>query len=307
MNSCNRLELYHTLFSLIVENPRIMPSKIASKLGKTGRGRSPSTFLKHLQKMYERKISQNPRLTIKSFEESPTFAYFCSKENQKSLESTFVKLGNDKRINYVILLSGCDFFLTSRERNLELDRYGLEISKKSRIYTPEFVIPKGYNSQKDEALSQFMNSDFSKGRIPRKVFKDFSWSDIDWKIYETMNCNVRLKFATVAKETGVYPKTAKSHFYERVLPSCVVAHYFFPKGYDFYYKMFLRIRSEYEIGITKALQKWPCTSYVFPLEQECVFVLFHEGTREILRVIQKLEREGIISTYLLYNPLAHAF
>ena len=77
------------------------------------------------------------------------------------------------------------------------------------------------------------------------------------------------------------------------------------RGYDYYQQLILKARSRYEASITEALQRLPCTSYIFPLEHDFLTVLFHEKTDVTLNAIQKLEEIGIIDNYLLFNPLMH--
>ena len=173
-----------------------------------------------------------------------------------------MNLYGDEQINYVILLSGCDFFVTSREKQVDLAKHELEIEEKSRFYTPVYTIPKGWNNRVDDALRNFIASDFEKGFISREVYGMLGWSALDWQIYNCLKGDVRQKFTAVAQNVGVYSQTVKRHFYDEVLPQCVAAHYFFPQGYDFYRQMFLKIESEYETGIVKALETLPCTTYV---------------------------------------------
>ncbi|MBU7042140.1 MAG: hypothetical protein HXS47_01020 [Theionarchaea archaeon] len=92
----------------------------------------------------------------------------------------------------------------------------------------------------------------------------------------------------------------------KVIPSCVVAHYFFPKGYDHYEQAFLRIHSKYEKDFVKILEKFPCTTYIFPLEKGLIINLFHERAGVLLPVIEKVEEKAFIDDYLLHIPIASA-
>lgn len=253
--------------------------------------------------MYRRKISREPRLTLKPYEGCQTTAYFCRKTSNRGLSSTLSHLSQDKRITYTILLSGTDFFLTSREPDLTFGQYDLDILEKSKLYTPIYTIPRGWQIPMDKALEALITTDVKKGLIPRTAYYDFSWSELDWRIFDIMSENVRTKIAYLARKTGVDFKTAKDHFLNVVLPSCVIAHYFYPKGYDFYLQSFVRIHSECEAAIVEALKGLPCTTYVFPLEKELVINLFHENQRKIIDLLGKMEEKSIIDGFLLYAPL----
>jgi len=92
-----------------------------------------------------------------------------------------------------------------------------------------------------------------------------------------------------------------------MLPCCTVGHCFFPFGYDYYDKAFLRIYSRYEKDIVRALERLPCTTHVFPLEKELILILYHESISKLMDTIQKMEEVGIIDDYLLYIPLTYGF
>jgi hypothetical protein len=292
---------------MMVEDPRVKVRTIAKRMGYVGRGRSPSTVTRHIQNMYKKKISRPPRLTLKPYKKWQNTAYFCKKTNKKGLYSTFLKLYRDEKIGYVILLSGCEYFIISREKDLDLRRYGLEIEEESLMYMPVYVMPEKWNNSMEKGLKEMARCEFEKGLIEREVGEDPRWDDIDWRIYDRFGGNVRTEYTGVAREIGVFPNTVKSRFLNKVMPSCVMAQYFFPKGYDYYEKVIIRIHSKFEKGIVNTLKKFPCTSYVFPLNDELVITLFHENVGDILPVIEKIEEKAFIEDYLLYIPVISAF
>lgn len=217
-----------------------------------------------------------------------------------------MELRDDKRINYVLLISGLsDFFLTSRDENLDLKRYDLEIVEKSVLYTPIFTIPQGWRLSLEDAVKTLLNLDFEKGMLRRETEGALDWSDLDTRIFELMREDARRPFTEVASETGKYSSTIKDHFYQFVLPQCEVAHYFFPKGYDYYMQNLFRIYTHYEKSLVKALEKLPCTTYVYPLEKGLVLIIFHENINIIMTFIEKMEENGILDGHLLFTPLRH--
>ena len=308
MVSSEILELYHSIFLIVVEDLRSRPKDMAEELGLTGRGRSPSTIWDHLRNMYQKKISREPILILKPFEKSQIKVYFCRKSTRKGLRSTLLDLYRDERIDYAMFLSGTsDFFITTRENDLDISQYDLIIQEKSALFTPIFAIPYGWRLSMGEALDSFLSYGFSKGKISREVGTSLQWKDVDWNIYEAAKFNGRKAFSKIAREIGVWPKTVQTHFFDRVLPCCISGHYFFPKGYDFYDKALLKVSSSYESDIVRALGRLPCTTYVFPLEKELILILFHESINEIMEMVQKMEEISVIDDYLLYVPLMHAF
>ncbi|MGC1121534.1 MAG: hypothetical protein WBA22_10620 [Candidatus Methanofastidiosia archaeon] len=195
--------------------------------------------------------------------------------------------------------------MTSRVENLEFNDLGLEVLEKSTLYTPTYVIPRGWNLPMNEALENFAHSDFKKGIIRRELHGNLNWSELDWNIYNISRSDARVKISTIKRRTEVSYNTIKKHFYDNVLPSCIIAHYFFPEGYPFYQQLVLKLSSKYEEGIVDELRKLPCTSYVFPLENSLFIALFHENTDFTMDIIQKLEERAIIDDCLLFNPLTY--
>ncbi|MBU7018314.1 MAG: hypothetical protein HXS44_12460 [Theionarchaea archaeon] len=155
------------------------------------------------------------------------------------------------------------------------------------------------------ALENFARSDFRKGTIKRELYGNLDWSELEWNIYNVSRSDARLKVSTVKRQTAASYNTTKKHFYDKVLPSCIIAHYFFPKGYPLHQQLVLKLNSKYEEGIVNGLQKLLCTSYIFPLEKSLFIALFHENTNFTLDIIQKLEERAIIDDYLLFNPLTY--
>jgi hypothetical protein len=306
LNEMELLEKYYDLFTLVAENPRIMPKGIRKKLGYSGRGKANSTILYHLQNMYEKKISIEPRLTLRPFMNYQKYAYICRRDTERNLLSLVHKIDEDPEITYALCLSSSDFFLISYNENLSLERYELVLRERAKIFTPLFPIPKNWKLSMGDAFDKFIRYPFEKGKLERDVSGSLEWSYLDWTIFQTMRGNVRMKFAKVAEFSKSTSKTVKDHFYKHVLPNCVLINYFFPKGFNNYKHCFLRISSEYEISIINALSLLPCTSYVYPVDNSIILILFHESIEMVLKVLEKMEKMAILDGYLMYNPLAYA-
>ena len=118
-----------------------------------------------------------------------------------------------------------------------------------------------------------------------------------------MMTNAQIPFTKVAKSSEVSPNTVKTYFYENILPCCDVAHYFFPKGYDYYGKSLILLNSDFEYGLINLFSMLPCTTYIFPFEKEIGVIAFHEGVHELLFALKKLEERSYIEKYMLLTPL----
>ncbi len=299
------LKRYYEIFVLLTENARISAPNIAHYFNHSGRGRSPSTFLRHILNMYKRKISKPPQIALKTFEECHVTAYFCTNESEEPLYDLLSKLDQDQNVTYAISLSSKDFFIVSWDDNLNLMEYSLTIIEKSTLYAPIYPIPKGWNLPMDQAFNNFRNTDFKKGLIPRTLYKGFGWDSLDWDIFQKVKKNIRsFSYTEVARKVDSTPTTVRTRFLEEIIPKCVQINYFFPKGYDAYWQVFLKIETDYESSIVKALEKLPCTSYIFPLEKDLVICLFYEDVNDVLLSLKKVKKEGIVENCSVYNLLA---
>ncbi|MGD2248418.1 MAG: hypothetical protein PVF58_08415 [Candidatus Methanofastidiosia archaeon] len=308
MKNSNRLETYYNLFNLTVEDPRIMPNKMASQLDYWGCGRSPSTLLYHLEQMYEKEISLKPQITLKSFKSYQKTVYFCKKNSSSGLYSLCKKIEKDPQIPYMLCFSSSEFFLISKKNDLNVEDFGLSLMEKSNLFTPQYTIPSNWNITVARSLDEFLKGSFSGGKVQRIVFDNLNWDDCDWRIFHFMKGNIREKFTVVARNTGVSSKTAKKHFFENILPNCVIINYFFPKGFSNYKPAFIKLHSEYEKGIIDNLKKLSCTTYVFPLEKSLVLILFYDVLDtivDLVKILEKMEEMALIENQLLYCPILY--
>lgn len=277
-------------------------------LGRTGRGQTISSALRQLDTMYKAGISFEPRLVLNNYEGFETTAHFCRKSGKYGIANIYWKLYKMKRTHQISsafsLTGNYDFFITTRKEGLELHSVGLDIFESVRFFDPIYTIPLGWRHSMKKCVRKFFKSTFSKGRLNRKYHKTLDWEDVDWKIYQSARVNLRKQFKQIARESDITSGTAKTHLLERVIPCCTTANYFFPRGYRSYQKIFMRIRSDYERSIVTALKNLPCTTYVYPLEDSIMLVVFHEGIRDIFTISKKFEEMGLSEDPLLSVPLA---
>ncbi|MGD2248592.1 MAG: hypothetical protein PVF58_09310 [Candidatus Methanofastidiosia archaeon] len=302
MENLENLQTYYMLYNLIRDKPRYNLKVVAKALGISGRGQSYTTASNYITKLYEKKISIQPKLIPRTFENWYAIGYFLKVKTPQDLTPTFLDMSQDAEISYVLLLSGkYDFFVTSKSDITFDDR--LTIEKQSIMYTPIFTIPKGWKLELKESFKQMESSDFSKGKINR-IMEDFlPWNQIHYNIFEIMKGNIQIPFLQVAEKVGLSPNTVKKYFYNDILPYCDIAHYFFPKGYGHYHQSLVIAETDYEKGVVKSLQKLPCTSYVYPLEEELVLTVFHEDVVDLMVAFKRLEEKGIVRKHLLLVPL----
>ena len=302
MSKSIELKTYYNLYCAIQEIPRYTIRQLCPLLSFGGRGQKLSTVTGHILKLYRKKISLRPNLVLRTFENCYTKGYFLKVQNPENISKAFYELMQNPKLSYMLLLSGVyDFFVTSKH---DLTFGGdLRILKKSTSYTPIYTIPSGWNSNVIDGLRKITELSLNEGRIERIMEEWLPWEDIDFRIYDIMKNNIQMQFSDVARKIEFSSNTVKKHFYETVMPYCNISHYFFPKGYDYYQKAMLSVETSYETGLVEALSRLPCTTYVFPFENEIILILFHEGIQDVMSVFRKLEEKGYIKKHLLLVPL----
>ena len=306
MNTYEKSDRYYFMYQCIREKFRIKIKELAVLLGISGRGKTFATASKYLHRMYKYQISLKPALIFRSYENIYITTYFLKVKSKDTYSETYQNLKEDLAVSKVFFLSGAyDFLITSLQDNLDLRTHGVTVAKKSIMYNPHFTVPTGWKKEMKDALNLFSNPNLEEGVFQRELRDFLPWRDIHWDIFYEMKDDARKSFKEVGESIGVTFDTVKKHFYESVLPCCDVAHYFFPKGYDNYYQSLILLRSHYEKDLIKALSALPCTSYVYPLEEELLLSIFHEGVVDLLKAFKKLEEAGFVEEYLLLVPLAY--
>ncbi len=299
-----RLDTYYRIFISISEWARKPISTIAKDIGHTGRGKRRSTVASYLKKMYDLEISWHPHLIMKTFQKPKRKAFFLKKRSQDRIYQTFERLA--EQTNYALFLSGeCNYYVTSRNEDIDFDEFGVEIVEESMLYTPIFIKPLGWKNDFSEATKKIENFSFKKGYLKRDIQEALKWSDLDFEIFTRMKDNGRKRYSDVAKEIEVHSTTVKRHFMDNILPNCEFVHYFFPMGYKFYNKAFFLIRSEYELSLVRAFRLLPCTTYIFPYEKMMGCIIFHRDMTALMTMIEKLKIEGIIDSFSMFTPLKY--
>jgi len=298
------LETYYNIFISISAGARKSISRIAKDIGHTGRGRRRATISKYLQDMYERQITFYPNLLLKTFENPRWKAFFLKKRDEEEVFGTFKRLSG--HVSYALFLSGkYDYFITCRENTVDFDQFDVEIVRESVLYTPIFTKPSGWNRTFEDASKKICDLTFEKGYLNRPKSGILQWDDLDCKIFELMKGNARIEYTKVAENTGVTSATVKRRFVTNIVPNCEFAHYFFPKGYKYYNKTFFIIHSRYEESLVKAFHLLPCTTYVYPFEEEIGCNIFHRSINDLMTMMEKLKVEKVIDSFSVFTPLRH--
>ena len=269
MEEQENLQTYYTIYNQYREKLRCTNWDVAKALGKTGRGRSKSTVSEYIKLLYDSEISFRPNLILRTYENSNLKAFFLKAKSSGELSTVYNYLKEDSNIVYFMLLSGrYDFFVTTRCDSYRF-RTKATVAKKTKMFTPIFTVPRGWRSDASSILrDKVAHSVLSRGKIERIVEDFLPWGQKEFSIHSAMMNNAQMRFSTVGKKLDMSPTTIKKYFLKNILPYCNVAHYFFPRRYSFYDKSFVLLESDYEIGLIETLSLLPCTTYIYPFEEE---------------------------------------
>jgi hypothetical protein len=304
MKNVKDLKTYHLLFEQIRDKPRYKLWELAKVLGLSGRGRTTTTASKYINRLYDYKISLRPNLILRNFENSYLKGYFLKIRKNYDEVTAYRQLIVNPFISYIMFLSGkYDFLVTTRENDFDFKKYGLSVAKKSLMSTPLFTIPQGWKVEMKNAIKDFASSNLVEGKLNRTMEDYLPWDSIHFKIHKNMMYNIQIHFAEIAKAVNISSTTVKTHYEKMVLPYCNIAHYFFPKGYDYYDQSLILLETRYEKGLVKSLCKLPCTTYVYPIETEILLNVFHEGINDLMCAFKNLKRKKYISRYRHFTPL----
>ena len=311
MKNCKKIRTFYLLYKLIVKDIWVKEKEMALALGRSGRGSTFSSASRQLTSMYDQKVSFRPRLVLNNYRGFETTAYFCKRTGKYGSAHVYWKLYN-KKLNSEIssasyLAGNYDFFITTRRDSIDLESVGLDICEETKFYDPLYTIPTGWNHTMRDCVKRFFKEDFVKRKLPRVTHDHLNWEDLDWRIYKAARENLRRPIKQISDDVHSNAFTVKKHLLDVVVPSCTVAHFFFPRGYDYYDKIFMHMNSEYEYSISAALNKFPCTTYIYPLGEKMICIIFHDGIRNILDLTKKLEDKGLIDDLILSTPLASIF
>lgn len=259
--------------------------------------------------MYKNRVSFKPRLVLKSYKGHEIRGLFCKRSESVGIANAFSNLVRKtvkSEISLGMWLSGkYDFFIMTRKPEINLSSIGIEIEEEMLIYEPIYTIPVGWENTMGECVKKFFRTEFKKDKLERSKRGILEWEQLQWDIYKNMYSNLRAPFKKVAKRIGVSQQTVQYNLYRKVLPCCNVANFFFPLGYRFYDQILVRLDSDFEKSITEAIQCFPCTTYIYPLEKGIVLNIFYKKIHYILKFIKKLEEKGLAQDILLSTPLAH--
>jgi len=146
-----------------------------------------------------------------------------------------------------------------------------------------------------------------KGKLKNDPYPH-GWDEIDWEVYYLMKDPSDSYTEAIRKSkkegSGLSRITIKRHF-KKILKDCKLQMNFFPKGYKGYDQVFFTFRTDYEVGLHKALQKLDRTSFLWKVQDFITLNLFVEHYCATVRRFKELEENGLIRDLKVSIPNRH--
>lgn len=144
-----------------------------------------------------------------------------------------------------------------------------------------------------------------KGTLPRDPYPR-GWEDREWQVYEAMGEPRRKTYRELEKELGLSMFTVRE-CYLKILKQCKTLVGFFPNSFEGYQYSLLTFRTEFEIGLEKALSRLDRTIYLYKYNG---LIILHmqvdPGAKEYNKAIarfEELEEWGMIHDLRVSIPI----
>lgn len=136
-----------------------------------------------------------------------------------------------------------------------------------------------------------------KGALKRDPYPH-GWDEQEWKVYDAMSDVRRKTYRELGKELGMSMFVVRE-CYLKILEQCKTLVSFFPIGFENYQYVLLTFKTEYEVGLEKALSKLDRTTYLYKYDGLIVLHLqVDPGAQEYNKVtarFEELDETGIIN------------
>lgn len=168
-----------------------------------------------------------------------------------------------------------------------------------------FTKAHGYNSTEKECLRKLSFSSKEKVDLLDYPSSNLEWDKIDWKIFELLSPNMRMKYSDIGKHIDLGWRSIKIRIEENIMKSCHIATYLFPKGQSNYQQLYLQFETEFKCNFLRKLDHMHTTTYFLAFSKNNVGIfVFPENMNNVLKIFKKLEKEGIIEDFRYFLPLS---
>ena len=134
-----------------------------------------------------------------------------------------------------------------------------------------------------------------KGKIENDPYPH-CWDDLDWDIYNEMRKVREVSLVEIGRKLGYSWKTIGKRL-KILSKQCKILLSFFPFGYSMYNGFLITFKTNYELGLEKALQQIDRTSYLWKFDNLILLMLhisLNESPNLILNRFGELQEMGLI-------------
>lgn len=280
MKKFRHLDIVYQYFLAKTKNPRLTINDFFPQQNAYESTRALGWLLRDA---YALRIISRPELFVNI---GVSFELQNTDENQLEL---LKKCKNDPKTTYAIALCGAYSFLRVYKGASDL-----KFADRVVPVYPDEITPQEIVFDKEGELE---NDCYPHG-----------WDEIDWEVYELMK-DPTTSFTDALRQSkkegsGLNRKTIRDHF-KKILKDCKVHMNFFPDGYKSYDQVFLKFKTEYEIGLYETLKKLDRTSFLWKVNDFILLTLFVHHYCATVRRFKELEEKGLIQHLKVSIPNRH--
>ncbi|MGD2247642.1 MAG: hypothetical protein PVF58_04490 [Candidatus Methanofastidiosia archaeon] len=111
-----------------------------------------------------------------------------------------------------------------------------------------------------------------KGTLSSDVYPH-GWLDEHWHVYNAMRTPRDITYFDAGNQIGLFWETVKK-YYKEVLAQCKILNCFFPLGIKGYGHQLITFKTDYEIGVLKALKKLNRTTFIYKANGILILCLY---------------------------------
>jgi hypothetical protein len=289
----NKIQLYHTIYEQVYENPGISSKEIGKRTGISG-----GLVSQYLKEMYEKSIMGGPFIFLKIAQNFLRYSAFCKAKN---LLKTFESITEVPSVFYASLTCGdwniqtvsdavIDFSVVEgiTECFLQEVKSATQVSK---------VVYTDWDTSMEKI--QELLSPPEKESTLHDIIPDIPWGQKEWDLYEHLKLNTRVKVLPVIRKCNITYKDYQT--WVKSLPQyAYIQPTFFPHGLYKYFTFDFLFESVYHRQLTHILGMLPFTSVFFSVGNYLYTRLTFLDIKErdsLFSLIYQLEDLAYITNY----------
>jgi len=261
---------YRTIYRLVHENPRMLPSEI-SKIIRT----TPRTAGNRMNEAIDKGYMSMPKIRKKSFSNFKEYVYFVRCKDPLEL---YLQYSKDQRIIYHAVMGGFTNLWVISKEEIDIDGDILISGPRSDYhvpFAPNHTWKTGIKNI-EEMTERFEPNKYEpKGVLQTHWDETIEWDAIDEILYRYFKYDLRKPSYTMMKKHNISGRKVMNWF--KKLPEyCTVYLRYFPKGISSYDSYIFVFETDYDDFIIDLFSQLPTSSTFFKVSNKLILYAFVE-------------------------------